>query len=132
VRAADSYLHRLLVEVCEQALSRQRRVRESFTARVENIIAPRLPHGQVRALLIASEFGMSERTFARRLAEEGMTFSRLVDRLRLSLARQYLQDEVMPVSRVAWLLGYREASAFTHAFRRWTGQPPSAARRRRK
>jgi len=32
------------------------------------------------------------------------------------------------ISQVAWLLGYREISAFTHAFRRWTGITPSQLR----
>jgi AraC-like DNA-binding protein len=32
------------------------------------------------------------------------------------------------VSEIAWLLGFKEVSAFTHAFRRWTGQTPTQAR----
>jgi AraC-like DNA-binding protein len=68
---------------------------------------------------------MSPRTFARRLAEEGLTFSRLLHRLRLDLSRRYLVQERLPVSKVAWLLGYQEVGAFSHAFRRWTGKSPS-------
>lgn len=133
VIAADPYLHRLLVEMCEQTLARQRRAQASFATRVENAVAPRLPHGKARAGAIAAEFGMSERTFARRLTEEGTTFSQLVDRLRLDLSRRYLLNEDMSISKVAWLLGYKEVGAFTHAFRRWTGKSPSElARSRRK
>jgi AraC-like DNA-binding protein len=130
VTASDPYLNRLLVDMCEQALARQRRAQESFAARVENAVAPRLPHGKARAGVIATELGLSERTFARRLAEEGTTFSQLVDRLRLDLARRYLLHEAMSVSKVAWLLGYKEVGAFTHAFRRWTGKSPSEVARR--
>ena len=79
---------------------------------------------------IAAEFGMSERTFARRLAEEGTTFSQLLDRLRLELARRYLLNDGLAISKVAWLLGYQEVGAFSHAFRRWTGQSPSEVARR--
>ena len=32
------------------------------------------------------------------------------------------------ISDIAWLLGYREASAFTHAFHRWFGKTPSEMR----
>jgi AraC-like DNA-binding protein len=32
------------------------------------------------------------------------------------------------VSKIAWLLGFHEVSAFTHAFRRWTGKTPSQMR----
>ena len=122
---ADPFLNRLLVQVCEETLARQRRAKSSFTTRVENAIAPLLPHGTARAASIAAEFGMSDRTFARRLAEEGHTFSQLLDRLRLELARRYLVDDRLAISKVAWLLGYKEAGAFSHAFRRWTGKSPS-------
>jgi len=126
---SDPYLDRLLVEMCEAALARQRRAAESFAARVENALAPLLPHGQARAARIAAEFGMSGRTFARRLAEEGLTFSHVIDRLRLELARRYLVNDELSISKVAWLLGYREVGAFSHAFRRWTGKSPSEVAR---
>lgn len=127
---SDPYLNQLLVEMCEQNLASQRRTAESFAARVENVVAPLLPHGKARAAKIAAGLGMSERTFARRLADEGLTFSRLVDRLRLELARRYLLTEKLSISKVAWLLGYREAGAFSHAYRRWTGKSPSETVRR--
>ena len=132
LKHADPYLNKLLLENCEELLSRQRRTRESFAARVENAVTPRLPHGKARAGLIASEFGMSERTFARRLAAEGVSFTGLIERLRLDLARRYLRDDELSISRIAWLLGYQEAGAFTHAFRRWTGKTPSEVTRRRR
>jgi AraC-like DNA-binding protein len=121
---SDPFLDRLLVEMCEEALARQRRAVESFVARVENALTPLLPHGQARAARIAAEFGMSQRTFARRLAGEGLTFSRVLDRLRLELARRYLVNDELSISKVAWLLGYGEVGAFSHAFRRWTGKSP--------
>lgn len=62
---------------------------------------------------------MSRRTLARALAEEAVTFSELLDELRAALAKRYL-----PISQIAWLLGYREASSFTNAFGRWTGSTP--------
>lgn len=127
---ADPYLNDLLVEICERNLARQRRGAESFSARVENAVAPLLPHGAARAAMIAKQLGMSERTFARRLADEGVTFSKLIDRLRLELARRYLLEEGLTISRAAWLLGFREAGAFSHAFRRWTGTAPSEVVRR--
>ena len=129
VTNADPYLNRVLVEACEAALSRLRRTTGSFASRVENAVAPLLPHGKARASYIAAEFGMSERTFARRLAEEGRTFSQLLDRLRLDLAHRYLVDEELAISKVAWLLGYKEVGAFSHAFRRWTGKSPSEVAR---
>ena len=87
-----------------------------------------LPHGKARASEIAKRLGLSQRTSARRLASEGVTFSEVLECLRADLARQYLGDQGLSVSRIAWLLGYQEISAFTHAFKRWTGQTPREAR----
>jgi len=125
---ADPFLNQLMVESCERALA-TRRPPDSFSARVENAIAPLLPHGQARASEVAARLGLSPRTFARRLAEEGASFSRLLSRLRLQLAKRYLVQEKLPISKVAWLLGYQEVGAFSHAFRRWTGKSPSEVAR---
>jgi AraC-like DNA-binding protein len=46
------------------------------------------------------------------------------------LAGYYLRDESLSISQVAWLIGFRDVSAFTHAFKRWTGTTPRAARAR--
>lgn len=121
---ADPFLNRLLVDACEQALSVRRRASDSFAARVENVLVPLLPHGEARATKVAALLGLSPRTFARRLTDEGLTFSRLLARLRLDLARRYLLRERLSISKVAWLLGYQEVGAFSHAFRRWTNLTP--------
>ena len=71
---------------------------------------------------------MSTRTLARRLASEGTTFEEVVDELRRSLALQYMKTPGISLSQVAWLLGYEGGTSFNHAFKRWTGRSPSAAR----
>jgi len=122
---ADPFLNRLLIEVVEERLARRAHAAESFVARVENAVAPLLPHGGALASEISQQLGMSQRTFARRLEDEGLTFSDLVLRLRQDLARRYLLQDRLSVSKVAWLLGYKEVATFSHAFRRWTGKAPS-------
>jgi AraC-like DNA-binding protein len=130
VASADPYLNELLVANCEQALSRRPKNRGAFRTAVENVIVPLLPHGKLRASQIAAKLGLSQRTSARRLALEGVTFSELLEDLRGDLAKQYLSDPDLSISRIAWLLGYQEVSAFTHAFKRWTGKTPREARTR--
>jgi AraC-like DNA-binding protein len=66
----------------------------------------------------------SERTLMRRLAEEGVTFNEILQQLKASLAIRYLEEDGMSISRIAWLLGYQDASSFSHACRRWTGKSP--------
>jgi AraC-like DNA-binding protein len=125
---ADRYLNNLLAKYCEETLS-QRRVRpEAWRLRVENAIAPLLPHGQPETADIAQRLGVSQRTLARRLASEDVTFFEVLDAFRADLARRYLTEPGLSVSEIAWLLGYRETSAFSRAFKRWTGKSPAQAR----
>jgi AraC-like DNA-binding protein len=93
--------------------------------RVENAIASVLPHGRVLVEDVAHNLGMSERTLARKLSDEGFSFTKILQQLRRDLAVRYLDDRKLHVSKVAWLLGFREVSAFTHACKRWTGKTPS-------
>ena len=130
VISADPYLNELLLNYCEEARSRRGLEPETWRARVENAIAPLLPHGQAKAEEISKRLGRSQRTLTRLLAVEGVTFSDVLDDLRHDLARRYLKEPDLPISKVAWLLGYRETSAFNHAFRRWTGTTPRRVRSR--
>jgi AraC-like DNA-binding protein len=127
ILAADPYLNRLLIKTCEEARSHWA-IGGPFRVRVENAIAPLLPHGKVGSAEIATRLGMSPRTLVRRLAAEGLTFAGVLNNLRTDLARHYLQDEDLPISKVAWLLGFQDVSAFTHAHKRWTGRTPTEAR----
>lgn len=128
VVSADPYLNKLLIANCEEALSLRPIKQGPFRSVVENAIAPLLPHGNARAGEIARRCGLSQRTFARRLTSESLTFSDVLNRLRCDLATQYLADQDLSVSEIAWLLGYQEVSAFTNAFKRWTGKTPREAR----
>jgi AraC-like DNA-binding protein len=128
VVSADSHLNALLIGYGEETLARRVASRGSFRSQVENAMVPLLPHGKARAAEIARSLGVSQRSLARRLAAEGVTFSEVLEGLRSDLARQYLADDGLTISQIAWLLGYQEISAFTHAFKRWTGMTPREAR----
>ena len=121
---ADPYLNSLMLGYCEEALAKRRKKSATWRLRVENSIAPLLPHGEAKIEQIAARLGVSQRTLARRLASERLTFLRILDDLRCDLAKRYLQERELPISEITWLLGYKEPSAFTHAFKRWTGSAP--------
>ena len=124
---ADPFLNRLLVKLCEEAVANRSAGHGSIRTRVENAIAAALPHGTAHANTIAKELGLSQRTLARRLTQEGTTFSGLLNGMRRDLATRYLRDESLSISQIAWLLGYHDIGAFSHAFRRWTGMTPRDA-----
>jgi AraC-like DNA-binding protein len=125
----DPRLNKILLKTCEESLNARNSKRGSFRVRVENTIVPLLPHGQAHANVVAKKLGISERTLARRLAEEDASFSEALQQLKESLAIRYLEDDGMPISRIAWLLGFEEVSSFSHACRRWTGKSPRELRR---
>lgn len=78
---------------------------------------------------VAEQLGMTSWSLQRRLREQGLSFSAVVDKLRCELATHYLRQQQLPISDLAPLLGYSEASAFSRAFRRWFGVSPRQWRR---
>jgi AraC-like DNA-binding protein len=129
VTHADPYLNNLLLKYCEAAITDRRGNVSQLRTRVENAISSLLPHGKVVVDDVARSLGMSKRTLARRLSDEGLNFTEILQQLRRDLAVRYLDDRNLHVSKIAWLLGFSEVSAFTHACKRWTGETPSQIRK---
>jgi AraC-like DNA-binding protein len=128
VVCADPYLNTLLIKYCDEARSHRKSGHCTYRVAVENAIVPLLPHGKARVDEIARQLGMSLRTLERRLGSEGLTFTGILSELRCDLAKRYLREEDLPISKIAWLLGYQDVGGFTHAFKRWTGKTPREAR----
>ena len=125
---SDGYLNDLLLKYCKSTLAHRRSDMSHLRTQVENAISSLLPHGRVFVEDVARRLGMSERTLARRLSDEGLNFTEILQHLRRDLAIRYLDDRKLHVSKIAWLLGFHEVSAFTNAFKRWTGKAPSQMR----
>jgi AraC-like DNA-binding protein len=87
-----------------------------------------LPHGLVSLEGIARNLGLSQRTLARQLSSQKLTFTDILQDLRIDLAKRYLADRTLSISQIAWLLGYQEVSSFTHAFKSWTNKTPQQFR----
>lgn len=85
--------------------------------------------GRTQLADLAQHLQMSPRSLQRRLAEQGHSFQTLLGQTRQQLAEAYLRDASVELAEVALLLGYSEQSAFTRAFRHWTGLPPLQWRR---
>jgi AraC-like DNA-binding protein len=126
-RNADERLLRILKAHCDDLLEKLGQTAD-LKQHVAHLVSSHLPSSPVTAKSVASELGMSERTVARRLSEQGLSFGQIVDDVRCRLAERYLREPDMRPSQIAYLLGYSEPSAFTRAFRRWTGRSPSQFR----
>jgi len=130
VISEDSRLLQILEAHAGDMLS-ERRTAAGLRSLVEDQLIDLLPSGRARAAVVAEQLGMSERSFRRRLLEEGTNFGEVLDRLRNRLALRYLEEEHVSLKQIAWLLGYSELGAFNHAFKRWTGTSPGQTRRQR-
>ena len=102
----------------------------AFRRDVERQIEMLLPQGALRIDSVAKALGLSRQTLYRRLKAEGTTFEALVERVRRRLALRFIRDEGLAVKEAAWRLGFAEPSAFSRAFKRWTGKSPAEMRRR--
>jgi len=87
-----------------------------------------LPDGSPGIGLAAKLSGVTVRTLQRWLADQGTTYSQLLEDLRHDLAIYLLRDPDREASAISRELGYRDPAIFTRAFRRWTGQTPSEFR----
>lgn len=94
-----------------------------FQQEVERRMEPLLEAGAARIDVVARQLGCSRQTLYRRLKREGTTFERVLEGLRRRLALRFIA-EGMPVKEAAFRLGFSEPSAFSRAFKRWTGSSP--------
>src|SRR5215467_11296791 len=78
---ADTHLNDLLLKYCEAALADRRDDMSQLRTRVENAISSLLPHGRVLVEDVARSLGMSERTLARKLSDEGLNFTKILQQL---------------------------------------------------
>jgi AraC-like DNA-binding protein len=125
---ADPKLISALKPFCDAAAQERHVASGTLRSAVEREVEKLLPNGKAQAQNVAKALALSVRTLSRRLADEGTTYADVVDQLRRSLALQYLKDESMSLSQIAWLLGYEGSTSFNRAFKRWTGRSPSAVR----
>jgi AraC-like DNA-binding protein len=128
--AADTGMYALLLQHAERLLRERERAGGGIVAQVRAAIAARLATEPVRLAGIAAALDLSPRTLQRKLADAGATFQHVLDTARYALAMDYLRQDGLSLVDIAFLLGFQEQSAFTHAFREWSGVNPGAWRDR--
>jgi AraC-like DNA-binding protein len=128
VTNADPSLYPVLHQYAEGLLAQRALAADGIVARVTTVLTQRLPDGQARLAPVAAELGLSARTLQRKLADAGSSFQQVLDGVRFALAQDYLRRRELGLADVAFLLGFQDQSAFTHAFREWSGVNPGAWR----
>jgi AraC-like DNA-binding protein len=118
-----------LLQLCDKLL-RELKLNTGVAGKVRETFLSRL--GQPTSFeLVAERLRMSERTLRRKLEQEGTSFRQLIDELRAHAAIKYVRDTDLTIEDVAYALGFSDAAAFRHAFRRWTKSAPHEYRRGR-
>jgi AraC-like DNA-binding protein len=76
----------------------------------------------------AKMLNLSPRTYRRRLESEQRSYQELLDQVRAEHATRYLQNTRLPLSSIAYLIGFNDASNFRRAYQKWTGRSPADVR----
>ena len=129
VGGADPSLHALLERHAEERMARLPSA-PGFVDQAREVVRESLAHGTPGVRTVARSLRLSQRSFERRLHEEGSSYRELVDAVRRELSIEYLREPGRPLTEVAFLLGFSDTSTFYRAFRRWTGTTPLSYRRR--
>ena len=99
-----------------------------FSDDLRRILRTELLKGACSLDAVARFYAMHRRTLTRRLGAEGTAFRQIADEIRFEIACQLLAEESLSLGQIAAALKFSEPSAFTRAFRRWSGQTPTAWR----
>jgi AraC-like DNA-binding protein len=125
IAGADPLLRAMLEDKIQQLKGSQG---SEFSDDIRRMLRTRLTSHHCSAEDIAELLAMHRRTLSRRLKGSGMGYRAIANEIRFEIARQLLTDTQVPLGQIAAALGYSEASAFTRAFRRWSGQTPTTWR----
>ena len=74
--------------------------------------------------IIAKNLGFTDRTLKRHIKEQSTTYSAIVQRVKRKMCDELL-DEGFALAEIAHSLWYSDQAAFTHAYKKWHGEPPS-------
>lgn len=109
---------------------RQGRFAEVVGAKIEKLLGPSAAPDLPSCDAVAASLHMSARTLQRRLDEEGTRYSEVLDAKRERLARRLLDETQVSLGEIAFRAGFSDLATFSRAFKRWTGMPPGAYRKR--
>jgi len=127
--AADPQLYKVLVQAAKKALSEREQAADPLS-RVISYISAGLPHGKVGIAAAAGALDVSPSALRRQLAQTGTTFRDLLYETRKAMADHYINETALPMTEIAFLLGFSELSAFSRAAKKWFGRTPRELRKR--
>ncbi|WP_168203117.1 AraC family transcriptional regulator [Marinobacter fonticola] len=125
----NPYIHSAMLRQVNSLLAKVQ-TRRHFSRKVRRLISQQMASERIDADSLAHQLHMSRQTLYRRLKKEGMSFHELVEHVRKDKALRYVASDRYALGEIAFLLGFSELSAFSRAFKRWTGESPAQYRAR--
>ncbi|RQR67765.1 AraC family transcriptional regulator [Burkholderia sp. Bp9126] len=108
--SADPAMARYAKQLLDVSMRSQQ---ASMLEDVRRTILVLLPGGRCGIEQVAGHMGVVCRTLQRRLAEQGRSFSSIVNEIRRELASRHVVESDRPLTEVATLLGFSAPSAFS-------------------
>lgn len=102
--------------------------RIEFYDLVKSEIRKEISSGNPSIESVSKKLGVSPFFLKKEIGSRGSSYKKAVDEVRRDLAMHYLKDSTLNLSNLSNALGYSEVSAFSRAFRRWTGESASTYR----
>lgn len=129
IATADSTVEQLTVDYLEAVMQYHTPKTTDLKHQVIRAIEQQLGEGIVRVDAVAKCLGMGERTLQRRLHDNGLSYYDMVDAARENLACKLIRTTSLSLTDIALMIGFSETSAFSRAFKRWSGVSPSIYRK---
>lgn len=111
---------------CEREQSLQQQPGQFLKAVIERL--KRHENGYASPEQIANDLHLSQRTFRRRLQQEGSSYQTLLEEIKKRDALHLLEDSRLAIQHISSALGYSNPANFSRTFRQWTGKTPSEYR----
>lgn len=127
--AADPHLYKVMVLAAKKALAEREKEADALFSLISYISAS-LPHGDASVEGAAEAMGLSRHHLRRLLEQARTTFRNLLDETRKAMADHYINETMLPMTEIAFLLGFSELSAFSRASKSWFGAAPRDVRKR--
>lgn len=124
----NPHMRKATLTYANQILSRL--FKRGIKHKVKRLVEKHFQEDNFDAEMVAKSLNMSRQTLYRKLKNDDASFSDIVDEVKLDKAIEILVTQPnAPLTVIAYDLGFSELSAFTRAFKRWTGKTPAEYRK---
>ncbi|WP_025470595.1 AraC family transcriptional regulator [Acinetobacter lactucae] len=128
--AAEPELLKIHETIAEQQLSTLEK--HQLVYEIERLLSNGLLESrEFDQTFIAEKLNRNPRTLRADLQAINTNYEKILNQHREKLARRLLAHTQETMDQIVYLTGFSEPSAFTRAFKRWTGETPSAYRQRK-